>query len=105
MCRGERSTYDLEEGDNLALLRERFKAGVCEMTGIPFDMNAAGKRRWNSPSIDRIDSRKGYVYGNVRFILWSVNASLSNWGEAVFELIAAAWMYRKAHARCPECRT
>jgi hypothetical protein len=48
--------------------------GVCAVTRIPFDLgketNGPGPR---SPTIDRIEARKGYVPGNCRFILACVN--------------------------------
>lgn len=92
--KGDRARYDLD--DHLPTLRERFAAGVCELTGLPFELKAARVRRWNSPSIDRIDATKGYTHDNVRFVLWAMNASLSDWGERVFELVATAYFFRRA---------
>lgn len=97
--KGERGRYDLE--DHLPALRARFECRCCEMTGLPFDMAATKKRRWNSPSIDRIDASKGYVIGNVRFVLWALNAGFSDWGEKVFELCATAWLYKRATGATP----
>ncbi len=39
----------------------------CPVLGLPIDRNAA---KWadNTPSLDRVDPRKGYVKGNVRVI-------------------------------------
>jgi hypothetical protein len=50
--------------------------GKCEITGIPFDLALPGKPggRPFSPSIDRIDSTKGYTTDNSRFVLWAINA-------------------------------
>lgn len=65
--------------------------GVCQVTGIPFDMSVyGGKRPW-APSIDRLDSSKGYVFGNVRVVVWAYNCAKNVWPEEVFDrLISAA---------------
>lgn len=47
--------------------------GNCELTKLPFILNTF-RRNGFSPSIDRIDSTKGYTQDNCRFILWCVNA-------------------------------
>ena len=68
-------------------------AGSCELTGLPF--NIGGARDWDSPSIDRIDPEKGYVYTNIRIILWSLNSAFGYWGEEKFEQVARAWLERR----------
>lgn len=73
-------------------IRERLTK-PCELTGIPF--KARGERDWNSPSIDRIDPEKGYVYSNIRIILWALNSAFGYWGEDQFEQVARAWLERK----------
>jgi hypothetical protein len=57
--------------------------GRCEVSGIPFDLEAADSRikRPFAPSIDRIDSRMGYQPGNVRLVCMMVNFAMSSWGE------------------------
>lgn len=54
-----------------AWAKERY-TGFCEITGIPFEMGEGGIKP-RSPSLDRIDSSKGYVKGNCRFILHCIN--------------------------------
>lgn len=49
----------------------------CELTGLRFDVDnfktpGAGGTHY-APSPDRIDPKKGYVEGNVRWVLWAVN--------------------------------
>lgn len=75
-------------------IRARIEAGVCELTGLPFAIG--GDRDWNSPSIDRIEPELGYVYSNVRIILWSLNSAFGYWGEDQFEIVARAWLERKS---------
>jgi hypothetical protein len=45
---------------------------VCPILGIPL-FSAEGYAKDNSPSIDRIDSTKGYVPGNVMIISFRAN--------------------------------
>lgn len=87
-------SFDLT--DYLPQLEARLDRGFCEMTGLPFDReNAKG---WNVPSLDRIDSGKGYLYSNVRIISFGMNAALNNWGEDVLETMVLAWLARRDRA-------
>ena len=56
--------------------------GVCELTGPPFNLskNDGYFRRPFAPSLDRIDSSKGYTPGNVRVVLYAANAAMNEWG-------------------------
>lgn len=59
--------------------RERLDAGICEMSGLSFDL---GQRRGpNTPSVDRIDPKGAYTKKNCRIVLWWVNRALSDLGE------------------------
>lgn len=52
--------------------------GVCEVTGIPFDLDPPGENSFRSrftPSIDRIDPRLGYVTSNVQFVVDAYNSA------------------------------
>jgi hypothetical protein len=40
----------------------------CPILGIELDMNRKKGKRFNGPSLDRIDSSKGYVKGNIWII-------------------------------------
>ena len=46
--------------------------GCCPIFGIKLEFNDAGFRD-NSPSIDRIDSTKGYTRDNIQVISWKAN--------------------------------
>ena len=83
----KRDGYELTKKDEYALV-ERF-AGKCEMSGIPFSEKGTEwfRNPW-SPSLDRIDSKKGYTPDNVRIVLCAVNAAMNEWGEDVFRFIA-----------------
>lgn len=64
--------------------------GVCQLSGIPFDLKPTKKYNFNpySPSIDRIDSSKGYTFENSRVILTALNVALSEYGLDTYVTIA-----------------
>lgn len=72
-------------------VRQRIGAGICEMSGLPLDLD--GKRTPLSPSIDRIDPKGPYTQANCRIIIWWLNRALLNLGEDfatdVFERVIA----------------
>ena len=57
--------------------------GKCELTGLPFDFTPSKNsfRNLYSPSLDRIDSNKGYTKNNVRSVLSSVNCALGEYTD------------------------
>ena len=57
--------------------------GTCEITGFHFcfeprDQNTT--RRWDAPSLDRINKDLPYTEDNTRVILWAVNCALAEYG-------------------------
>jgi hypothetical protein len=58
----------------------------CPVLGIAIQMNE-GRHNDNSPTIDRIDPRHGYVPWNVRVISYRANNLKSNMTIAECELI------------------
>ena len=52
----------------------------CPVLGIPIELGLNGKKRRNpnSPSIDRINNKKGYVRGNVAIISLRANVLKSD---------------------------
>lgn len=68
--------------------------GKCELTGIQFsDKKPRGCRKAPfKPSLDRISSRRGYTYDNVRLICSAMNNALGQWGEPVFRRIAESYL-------------
>lgn len=73
----------------------------CALTGIPFFMRVSGEwgRHPFAPSIDRINSSKGYVEGNCRVVAVAVNIALADWGEDVFRRIAEGYVAQKKASR------
>ena len=58
-----------------ATIAKILRQGRCKLSGVKFVYKAGTPQKKNlaCPSIDRIDSRKGYVPGNVMFVCWEVN--------------------------------
>lgn len=64
----------------------------CPILDIPLFKEFKSKRgNPNSPSIDRIDSNKGYVPGNVHIISWRANCLKNNGSVEEFEKLVN-WM-------------
>jgi hypothetical protein len=67
-------------------IEERIRAGVCEVTGIPFDLTTTtsasthAKNPW-VPSLDRIDSAKPYVKDNVQVVVYMYNVCKSEFAH------------------------
>lgn len=68
-------------------LEEKILAGVCEVTGIPFDLTSQtsntvhAKNPW-VPSIDRIDSSKPYAKDNVQLVVYMYNVCKAEFAHA-----------------------
>ena len=58
---------------------KRLTDGVCELTGIAFDLASA--RGPNSPTVDRIVAGGPYTPENCRLIIWSLNRAISDYGD------------------------
>lgn len=89
--------FKLTESHVAELLRE--SGGLCTVTGIQLtndDSPTRGKhvRRPWAPSIDRIDSEKGYTLENCRIVCGAANLAMNMWGEEVLLTMAKA-MARK----------
>lgn len=54
---------------------DRLRIGKCSVTGIAFDFSKPNGVRANpyAPSIDRIDSKIGYLKSNCRLVIWQFN--------------------------------
>lgn len=59
----------------------------CPILGIPLKWNK-GKASDDSYSIDRIDSSKGYVKGNIQFVSMKANRSKNNLTSAELKLFS-----------------
>lgn len=71
-------------------IQARIDAGFCEISGVPFNLNDG--KTFDSPSIDRIDCKIGYVYTNIRIVCFAMNCALNVWGEEVLWKVMESWM-------------
>lgn len=80
-------------------LWERQK-GLCYYTGKPMDLDISdGRDNSNSISIDRVDSSRGYIIGNVVLCRWVVNRIKNNLSiEQLLEVLEDI----KSTIRCPQ---
>lgn len=62
--------FDIEESDIII-------PDVCPILDVKLEVSYE-KQASSSPSLDRVDSTKGYVKGNVRVISYKANACKSN---------------------------
>jgi hypothetical protein len=72
-------TFDLSIDD----IESRLRVGVCEATGIRFEMGSELSHRAHpfGPSIDRIEPKKGYTADNVRLVVFIHNVARGDWGD------------------------
>jgi hypothetical protein len=67
--------------------------GKCSVTGLPFS-RGNGRTHILSPSLDRIDSSKGYTPENCRFVCWGINRFKGEDSDADMILLARAMLER-----------
>lgn len=60
----------------------------CPVFGFPLELNI-GSRSPDAPSLDRIDTTKGYEPGNIEFISWRANYLKRNGTLEEFEQLVA----------------
>ena len=69
--------------------------GKCKLTNIEFTFNTRQNgQHFNpfNPSIDKIDSNKGYTQDNVRLVCVIVNLSLNEFGEENFKTMCQSYI-------------
>ena len=72
------SKYTREHTITLEDIKNKYPIdGKCPVFGIDLQFNSTGFRD-NSPSIDRIDSLKGYTVDNIQIISWKANSIKRN---------------------------
>ncbi len=76
--------FDLTEDDFII-------PAVCPLLGIFMVVNEKGTTKENSFSLDRIDSSKGYVKGNVWVISMLANSMKSSATYEQFQMMAKKW--------------
>ena len=59
---------------------DRLGSGVCQETGMSFDLSMSGGRNKLAPSIDRHDLEQGYTPINCRVVIWAWNCARGQYG-------------------------
>ena len=67
---------------------------LCPLLNIPLDWSTPPNHH-STPSLDRIDSSKGYTKGNVQWVSWRANRLMSN--ATPDELLMLAQNYKKIY--------
>ena len=65
--------------------------GCCAVSGLAFTderHEQAFVKRPFAPNLDRIDSSKGYIRGNVRLVCIVANIAMSQWGDRILRRLA-----------------
>jgi hypothetical protein len=70
--------------------------GLCEVTGLAFDMALKNKNQGSlSPSIDKIDPRKGYTDDNCQIVCWLYNRAKGDGSHDEVMILVEALHARK----------
>lgn len=96
-ARSRSKKYNLEFDIDLEFLLKKCEEqnGKCKLTNIDFTFNLKGvQKNFNpfNPSIDRIDSTKGYTKDNIRIVCVIVNLSLNEFGEEIFKKMCQSYI-------------
>lgn len=73
-------------------LNDKKRIERCEATGIKFDMSKKPYLNPLYPTIDRIDSEKGYTKDNCQIVCHIFNIAKCEFDESVFEKWAKAYV-------------
>jgi len=66
--------------------------GKCKLTGLKFDLRSGIGRLPFSPSLDRINSKKGYTKRNTRLVCVHINEALNTYGLPTFRKLCIAYI-------------
>lgn len=94
-CRARAEKKGIEFALTVEWIAERIRAGVCEATGLPIRLDGVGRGPW-SPSVDRVDSTKGYTPDNCQVTVWAFNAAKSDFTMDDLMAVARALVARHA---------
>lgn len=95
-CKGLEYSLSLE----WALEQWRAQDGRCKVTGATLDLSDGPDGRATtfrplSPSLDRIDSGKGYTPDNVEIVCTHINLAFGQFGRAAFDNLVAAYQAKR----------
>lgn len=91
-CRERAEKKNIPFSITVTDLLPALESGICEATGLRFILERRSGRNPFSPSVDRIVLERGYVPGNIRVIVWALNAACGDWGEDILkQIVRARW--------------
>lgn len=104
-ARNKQLVFDLDFDWLIACYQKQ--DACCTLTGVPlrcsFNVDSSKRYQWDSPSLDRIDSRLGYTKANTRLVCTAINIAMNQFGEEAFRLLCEAYLeQRKTHDRKPK---
>lgn len=79
---------------NLDVLIAKMEPEVCQLTGLPLvlEMNDDWRIHPLAPSVDRIDSAKGYTNHNTQVIAFGINSLKAQYPTEVVRVLAKAYI-------------
>ena len=80
-------------------LESKLYSGICAKTDLPFEFDTSFKKNPFKPSIDRIDSSKGYTKDNCQLVCWAYNIAKFMWPESVVLKMAIALVLKHSENR------
>jgi hypothetical protein len=82
--------YDLDP----EWLLEKFEIGVCEATGLPlvFERSIKYSMHPSTPSVDRIDPRRGYTKDNCQVVCAAINYMMGQYPTHLTRVYARAFL-------------
>lgn len=95
-ARGRKKEFDISIEYLWDLFLEQDRQ--CALTNLPLDFGRNGHRNETSASLDRIDNDKGYLEGNVRWVLKDINMIRGSYDTDYFIKLCHA----VANANLPE---
>ncbi len=83
--------FDLEIG----WIEEKLEIGICELTGIKFQLTTGDNPY--APSLDRIDSSKGYTKDNVKVVTVAINMMRNRWDDEVIKNVMLHYLKKNEY--------
>lgn len=85
VARNSGKPFSLQAGDILTVWPQDDR---CPVFGCAFSYGVSARQDVMAPSLDRIDSRKGYVPGNIAVISWEANQMKRAYSKEAISLLA-----------------
>lgn len=92
--RAARKGLDFDLNESWAHAQYIIQDGLCAVTNVPLVFPQPKQEKLpNQISVDRINSKGGYVEDNCRLVALSANFAMNIWGEELFKTMLATASY------------